>query len=117
MNIPTRDEIRAAYRQGEEAIIQLFERLIQELQAQQDRLNKNSKNSSKPPSSDVFKKSCTKSTTKKGSKKSGGQKGRMCSVVFVGISLQRGRTGVLSSMLFTMRLESLHLFLQSVLSH
>ena len=51
-NIPTRDEIRAAYRQREEAIIQLFERLIQELQAQQDRLNKNSKNSSKPPSSD-----------------------------------------------------------------
>ena len=42
MNIHTRDEIRAAYRQGEEAIIQLFEWLIQELQAQQDRLNKNS---------------------------------------------------------------------------
>jgi uncharacterized protein YllA (UPF0747 family) len=42
MNIPTSDEIRAAYKQGEEAIIQLFERLIQELQAQQDRLNKNS---------------------------------------------------------------------------
>lgn len=75
MNIPTSDEIRAAYRQGEEAIIQLFERLIQELQAQQDRLNKNSKNSSKPPSSDGFKKHRTKSTRKTGSKKSGGQKG------------------------------------------
>ena len=75
MNIPTRDEIREAYRQGEEAIIQLFERLIQELQAQQDRLNKNSKNSSKPPSSDGFKKHRTKSTRKTGSKKSGGQKG------------------------------------------
>jgi len=75
MNIPTRDEIRAAYRQGEEAIIQLFERLIQELQAQQDRLNKNSKNSSKPPSSDGFKKPRTKSTRKTGIKKSGGQKG------------------------------------------
>jgi hypothetical protein len=60
MNIPTRDEIREAYRQGEEAIIQLVERLIQELQAQQDRLNKNSKNSSKPPSSDGFKKTRTK---------------------------------------------------------
>ena len=69
MNIPTRDEIREAYRQGEEAIIQLFERLIQELQAQQDRLNKNSKNSSKPPSSDGFKKPRTKSTRKTGSKK------------------------------------------------
>jgi transposase len=65
MNIPTRDEIRAAYRQGEEAIIQLFEWVIQELQAQQDRLNKNSKNSSKPPSSDGFKKTHTKSTRKK----------------------------------------------------
>ena len=31
MNILTRDEIRAAYRQGEEAIVQLFERIIQEL--------------------------------------------------------------------------------------
>jgi hypothetical protein len=75
MNIPTRDEIRAAYRQGEEAIIQLVERLIQELQAQQDRLNRTSKNSSKPPSSDGFKKHRTKSTRKIGSKKSGGQKG------------------------------------------
>ena len=76
MDIPTSDDIRAAYRQGEEAIIQLFERLIQELQAQQDRLNKNSKNSSKPPSSDGFKKHRTKSTRKTGSKKkSGGQKG------------------------------------------
>ncbi len=75
MNIPTRDEIREPYRQGEEAIIQLFERLIQELQAQQDRLNKNSKNSSKHPSSDGFKKHRTKSTRKNGSKKSGGQKG------------------------------------------
>jgi len=57
MNIPTRNELRAAYRQGEEASIQLFERLIQKLQVQQDRLKKNSKNSSKPPSSDGFKKS------------------------------------------------------------
>ena len=75
MNIPTRDELRGAYRQGEEASIQLFERLIQKLQVQQDRLKKNSKNSSKPPSSDGFKKHRTKSTRKNGSKKSGGQKG------------------------------------------
>ena len=33
----TRDEIRAAYRQGEEAAIQLFEYLMWELQALQDR--------------------------------------------------------------------------------
>jgi len=75
MNIHTRDEIRAAYRQGEEAIIQLFERLIQELQAQQDRLSKNSKNSSKLPSSDGFKKHRTKSTRKTGSKKKRRAKG------------------------------------------
>ena len=56
MCIPTRDEIRAAYRQGEEAIIQLFDYLVWEvqtlqdqLQTLQDQLNKNSKNSSKPP--------------------------------------------------------------------
>jgi len=56
---PTRDEIRAAYRQGEEATIQLFDYLAWELQALrdqlQDQLNKNSKNSSKPPR-DGFKK-------------------------------------------------------------
>ena len=52
MSIPTRDEIRAAYRQGEEANIQLFDYLVWELQTLQDQLNKNSKNSSKPPSSD-----------------------------------------------------------------
>jgi len=75
MNIPTHDEIHEIYRQGEEAITQLVDRLIQELQALQARLNKNSKNSSKPPSSDGFKKTRTKSTRKNGSKKSGGQEG------------------------------------------
>ena len=75
MNIPTREEIREAYRQGEEAIIQLFERLIQELQVLQGQLNKNSKNSSKPPSSDGYKKPRTKSSRKSGSRNSGGQKG------------------------------------------
>jgi len=59
MHIPTRDEIHAAYQQGEGAIVQLFDQFIQELQtlqnqlqALQDQLNKNSKNSSKHPSSD-----------------------------------------------------------------
>jgi hypothetical protein len=36
MCIPTRDEIRAAYWQGEEATIQLFDYLVWELQALQD---------------------------------------------------------------------------------
>ena len=82
---PTRDEIRAAYRQGEEATIQLFDYLARELQTLQDQLqvlqdqlNKNSKNSSKPPSSDGFKKTPrTKSQRKPGNKKNGGQKGHV----------------------------------------
>ena len=77
MCIPTRDEIRAAYRQGEEATIQLFDYLVWELQTLQDQLNKNSKNSSKPPSSDGFKKPRTKSSRKPGNKKSGGQEGHV----------------------------------------
>ena len=36
MYIPTRDEIRAAHRQGEGATIQLFEHLARELQALQE---------------------------------------------------------------------------------
>jgi transposase len=84
MYIPTRDEIRAAHRQGEEATIQLFEHLARELQALQDQLqalqdqlNKNSKNSSKPPSSDGLKKLRTKSQRKPGKRKNGGQKGHV----------------------------------------
>ena len=65
--IPTRDEISAAYQQWEEATIQLFEYLTWELQTLQDQLNKNSKNSSKPPSSEGLKKTpCTKSQRKTG---------------------------------------------------
>jgi hypothetical protein len=75
MNIPTHDEIRAAYRQGEEEIIQLIDPLIRELQTLQDKQNKNSKNCSKPPSSDGFKKPRTKSQRKLGNRKNGGQKG------------------------------------------
>jgi transposase len=85
MSMPTRDEIRAAHRQGEEATIQLFDCLARELQALhdqlqalQDQLNKNSKNSSKPPSSDGLKKTPrTKSQRKPGNKKNGGQEGHV----------------------------------------
>lgn len=55
----TREEIRAVYEQGPEAVIALVERLcaqITELGARvkelEDRLATNSRNSSKPPSSD-----------------------------------------------------------------
>ena len=56
MHTPTHEDIHTAYQQGEEAIVQLIGQLIQELQTLQDQLNKNSKNSSKPPSSDRLKK-------------------------------------------------------------
>jgi len=49
-----------------------------QLQALQDKLNKNSKNSSKPPSSDGLKKTPrTKSQRKPGNKKNGGQEGHV----------------------------------------
>jgi len=77
MHTPNRDEIHAAYQQGEGAIVQLINQLIQELQTLQDQLNKNSKNSSKPPSSDGLKKPRTKSQRKRGNKKNGGQDGHV----------------------------------------
>jgi transposase len=84
MHTPNRDEIHAAYQQGEGAIVHLVNQLIQELQTMQDQLqslqdqlNKNSKNSSKPPSSDGLKKPRTKSRRKPGNKKNGGQEGHV----------------------------------------
>ena len=75
-------EIRAAYRQGEEAVVALFKQtisMIEELAARvkelEDRLAKNSGNSSKPPSSDGYNKPAPKSLRKRHGKKSGGQPG------------------------------------------
>ena len=86
MHTPNRDEIHAAYQQGGGAIVQLFDQLIQELQTLQDQLNKNSKNSSNPPSSDGIKKPRTKSQEIAGQQKNGGQEGH------VGRTGTRGRT-------------------------
>jgi transposase len=80
-----REVIRAAYRQGEEAVIALVESLlktqaeaIEKLEARikvlEDQANKNSRNSSKPPSGDGFKKR-TQSLRSKSGRKSGGQAG------------------------------------------
>jgi len=82
-HLPSQDEVRAAYQQGEEAVVALIYRLIEtivmlavEVQILRDQLAKNSHNSSQPPSSDGLKKKPTKRGLRKPSgKKSGGQPG------------------------------------------
>jgi transposase len=82
-HLPSEEEVRAAYQQGEEAVIALINRLIEtiamlaaEVQTLRDQLAKNSRNSSKPPSSDGLKKKPTKRGLRRPSgKKSGGQPG------------------------------------------
>jgi transposase len=92
MNIrmPTREEIHAAFENGEVAVVELFigvERQLKELAGQlekqavvlkelQARLEKNSRNSSQPPSSDGYgKPRRTASLRKPGQKPTGGQPG------------------------------------------
>lgn len=74
-----RDEIRAVYQQGEEAVISLVEGLLDRLERMEARLevletqaSQTSRNSSKPPSSDGFVKR-TKSLREKSDNPSGGQ--------------------------------------------
>lgn len=77
----SRDEIRAIYAQGEEAVIELVESLVsrinrleERVEALENQLSKNSRNSSKPPSGDGFGKR-TKSLRTKSERSSGGQPG------------------------------------------
>lgn len=78
LKLPSEDEVRAIYRQGEEATIQFVASLIrgfgERLQALEDQIAKNSSNSGKPPSSDGLAKK-PKSLRHKSGKKSGGQAG------------------------------------------
>lgn len=76
------EEIRAIYRQGEEAVVALIQQLItlnNELEARiqilEDQLAKNSRNSGKPPSSDGYNKPAPKSLRKRHGRKTGGQPG------------------------------------------
>jgi len=80
--LSTREDIHAAYQQGEEAVLALFEEqtkiirgLETSIQALEDQIAKNSRNSSKPPSSDGLNKPAPKSRREKSGKPSGGQKG------------------------------------------
>lgn len=76
--MPSEAEIRATYREGEDAVVKLFHdtlgKLAEGIQRLEDQIAKNSGNSSKPPSSDGLKKK-TKSLRQKSGKKSGGQVG------------------------------------------
>lgn len=80
--MPTSEEVRVAYRQGEEAVVLLVDNLtavIRALEARvqvlEDQLAKNSGNSGKPPSSDGVKKPHPISLRPSAGKKSGGQLG------------------------------------------
>ena len=80
--LPTPDDVHVAYVQGEEAVLALVERLtalIVNLQTRvnaiEDQLEKNSRNSSKPPSSDGLQKPRTRSLRTRSGKKSGAQPG------------------------------------------
>ena len=75
IHVPTPEEVRAAYRQGEKAVVELVMGLAMRLQALEDRLNKDSHNSSKPPTSDGLKKPYRHGLRHKSGKKSGGQIG------------------------------------------
>jgi transposase len=90
IRLPTREEIHIAFVQGEAAVVDLFlgvgqqmEELAGPLEKQsvalkelQARLEKNSHNSSKPPSSDGYsKQKRTESLRKRGQKPNGGQPG------------------------------------------
>jgi transposase len=83
LHIPSEEEIRAIARQGEDEVVvlvgellQAIAILVQRVQELEDKLAKNSNNSSKPPSSDgISKPQRTRSLRKSSGKKSGAQAG------------------------------------------
>ena len=81
LRLPSEEEIGAAYEQGKEAVVTLFHNKLQQLliriQALEDQIAKNSRNSGKPPSSDGLNKAVPKSLRKRHRKKSGGQAGHI----------------------------------------
>lgn len=81
LQLPKEEEIREAYRQGEAAVIALFQTtilaMVERIQKLEDQLVKNSRNSGKPPSSDGYDQPVPrpKSLRKRSRRKSGGQPG------------------------------------------
>jgi hypothetical protein len=80
IRLPGEEEISTAHDQGNEAVIALFnptfQKMVERMQALEDQLRKNSRNSSKPPSSDGLKKKPTKCGLRKPcGKRGGGQVG------------------------------------------
>jgi len=80
--LPSSEQVRAAYRQGEESVMLLINVLIAmirtleaRVQTLEDQLAKNSSNSSKPPSSDGLQKPRPRSLRQPSGKPSGGQPG------------------------------------------
>lgn len=80
--LPTDDDVRAVYRQGEDAVVALFSELramIRQLEARiqalEDQLAKHSGNSGKPPSSDGLRKPRPQTLRTPSGKPSGGQLG------------------------------------------
>jgi transposase len=81
IRLPNEKEIKAAYEEGKEAVLKLFQDtfvvLAERIQRLEDQLAKNSRNSGKPPSSDGFDKPAPRSLRKRSRRKSGGQKGHI----------------------------------------
>jgi len=90
VQIPNVEAIESAYKQGKDSVKELFTELIkivqtlskhiqdqaETIQKLQDQLSKDSNNSSKPPSSDSYKKKPHRiSLRKSGERQNGGQKG------------------------------------------
>lgn len=84
LRLPSEEAVRAAVREGEEAVVALVANLVKVIevlaarqQALEDQIAKNSRNSGKPPSSDGLSKPAPKSLRKRHRKKSGGQEGHV----------------------------------------